>query len=282
MKFIDKPLMFHLAQTKLDILGTHDYLTAIGAEGWQPNNTGSEGETLMEICGKSCYRSFNMDVNANLSAVRDDNKAFLGNIISSGHGAVLEHVYDTFAFVGVSRVFTHELVRHRIANYSQESLRFVRLSDLSAWFPGAFGNDFLAQVDRHLQEKGKPGLKIGEHHLRERMLHVFEYLEDVQLELANDLKLDDLESFALKKKLTSACRRLAPIGLATVIIATTNIRSWRHIISMRTSRHAEEEIRIVFGEVAKKLMADYPNAFQDASLKNVDGILEVTFDNPKV
>lgn len=282
MKFIDKPLMFHLASTKLDILGTQDYLTAVDAAGWKPQNTTSDGEILMEICGKSCYRSFNLGVNANLSAVRDDNKAFLGNIISSGHGAVLEHVYDTFAFVGVSRVFTHELVRHRIANYSQESLRFVRLSDLSAWFPGAFGNDFLMQVERHLQEKGKSGLEVGEPHLRERMLKVFEYLEDVQLQLANDLKLDELESFTLKKKLTSACRRLAPIGLATVIIATTNIRSWRHVISMRTSRHAEEEIRIVFGEVAKKLMVDYPNAFQDAKLENVDGILEVTFDNPKV
>lgn len=277
------PRIYHLASTAIRKEGLQDYLDDIGAPEWE-TNAPSDGELLMEVAGKGCYRSFKADLNPNLTKVRvKDNRGYLGkSIIGNKHGSVLEHVHDTFMFVGVSRVFTHELVRHRLSNFSQESLRFVRLTELEAYFPSTFQESFLKGVDQHLQEEGKPSLGTNESLLREKMEEVFEYLEQVQLDLANDLRLDDLEAFADKKKLTSALRRMAPIGLATAVMCTTNQRNWRHMIEQRTSRHAEEEIRRVFDEVFFKLSSRYPNVYQDAIIEEVDGLPEITFKMSKI
>jgi thymidylate synthase ThyX len=77
------------------------------------------------------------------------------------------------------------------------------------------------------------------------------------------LKIDQLTDFGLKKKLTSAMRRILPDGMATNIAVTANHRSWRHIIASRTSVHAEEEMRLAIGMVAKFMQEAYPNLYQD-------------------
>ena len=63
---------------------------------------------------------------------------------------------------------------------------------------------------------------------------------------------------------------------------TGNHRVWRHLITMRTSRHAEEEIRLVFNQVYKEQKTCYPSLYQDAKETLVDGMLEITFENEKV
>lgn len=283
MKFTE-PKVVHLAGTGMDAIGVHKFLEAVGAEGWT-TDAPSEGEALIEIAGKACYRSFSVDLNPNLRRVRkNDNRGYIGNsILGQKHGSVLEHVYDTYGYVGVSRVFTHEFVRHRHASPSQESLRFVRLTDLQAYFPEVFKEGFLKLVG---EETGKDEnwAQNTSTYLEEKMKNVFEYLEQVQLELAEQLDLDGLESFALKKQLTSAMRRMAPIGLATTIILTANLREWRHIIAMRTAEGAEEEIRRVSYETFIDLRNRYPNVFQDADVIAVDHseIPEVRFRNEKV
>lgn len=272
-----KPKVFHVAGTQINPTGMQSYLNHIGAPDWT-TDTDKSGEYLVEVAGKTCYRSFSEDLNANLSKVRrNDNRGYLGNILTSKHGSVLEHVHDSFILVGVSRVFTHEMVRHRVSNFSQESLRFVRLTDLSAYFPAAFREDFLVQLGLETKEAVEK-----EQYLRSKMTEVFEYLEDVQLELANELNLDGLKNFSKKKKLTSSMRRLAPIGLATTILVTSNARNWRHVIAARTHRSAEEEIRLAMAEIFQILRNLNPNIYQDASTEMVDGILEVTFENEKV
>lgn len=264
------PRVFHLAGTAIDYGGLRSYLAHIGAEGWD-TDARSAGEILTEVAGKLCYRSFHEDLNANLTKVRRmDNAGYLDNILKHQHGAVLEHVSDTYVLVGVSRVLTHEMVRHRLCGFSQESLRFVRLTELQAYFPDVFGDGFLA--DQFGAEA--PALS---NELRRGMRATFEYLEDVQLQLANRLDLDGLRSFERKKKLTSAMRRLAPIGLATTLMMTTNARNWRHIIAQRTSRHAEEEIRKVAARIYRDQQRRHPNIYQDAEEAEVDGVVEVTF-----
>lgn len=272
MNFIDGPAIFHLAQTRMIESQATMFLNHIGAVKKEDDGTykmwdtdaPSDAERLIEMAGRMCYRSWFPGMNANVTRVREGNDTYIRNVLDSGHGSVIEHAYDTFAIVGCSRVFTHEVVRHRNANYSQESLRFVRLTELEAMFPAVFAN--------HPQ-----AVK-----LREMFQKTFEYLEDRQLQLANLLDLDNLKNFSEKKMLTSAMRRMAPIGLATSIIMTTNHRDWRHIIEMRTSRHAEEEIRLVFGQIFRHLYLKYPNIYQDASMEEVDGHLEVKFANRKV
>lgn len=157
---------------------------------------------------------------------------------------------------------THELVRHRVGvGISQESLRYVRLTDLGLWLPPEIEAD---PEDAALFEK------------------CFEDLEALQLHLAKKHGLDDEASFDAKKKLTSAFRRIAPEGLATTIGWTTNHRNLRHVLRERSARHAEAEIRVVFAEVGRIAKARWPNIYSDFVGAEVDGVTEWTTNNVKV
>ncbi len=95
-------------------------------------------ELLVEFCGRACYRSWEPGLNKNVTRIREDQREYLRNLLSSLHGSVLEHANYTFAFRQVSRVFTHELVRHRAGSaFSQESLRYVRLTEIGFRVPEA-------------------------------------------------------------------------------------------------------------------------------------------------
>ena len=160
MKLIKQPRAIFLAESKLDEDGECEFLTEIGAHVVDPDGMGdtenvelwetdapSDGERLTEHAGRMCYRSHNIGLNANITNVRKGNKRYMDNILASGHGSVLEHASVTFAFIGVSRVFTHELVRHRAGHaFSQESLRFVRLTELQAYFPDAFKQEMMGEL----------------------------------------------------------------------------------------------------------------------------------------
>jgi len=154
---------------------------------------------------------------------------------------------------------THELVRHRAGwAYSQESLRYVRLNDLRFWIPQMV-KDQAGGVELFQETIG--------------------LLEKVQSNLFELFGIDGIKNFALKKLMTSMFRRLAPIGLSTSIMATGNFRAWRHTIRLRTETHAEEEIRLVFGKVARTLKQRFPNAFIDMQ-ENDAG--EWVFQHPKI
>ena len=192
-----------------------------------------------------------MDVsklNPNLSRVREGNKEYINHILEVGHGSVIEHATDTYAIENVTRVFTHEVVRHRLCAFSQESLRFVRPTSLRAYFPDAF-KELSGTAGRQAE-----ALFEG----------CFEELEGIQKQLVAILGMDEVKrTFSDKKRLQSAMRRLMPIGMATGIIMTTNHRNWRHLIALRTVQGAEEEIRKVFGLIAEDLAQRHPALYQD-------------------
>lgn len=263
MKF-KSPKIILLAQTVVDDEGFEALLSELGVSNAAADACVSDAaaQELIEIAGRLCYRSFEPGLNPNVSKVREGNDKYLGNILRQRHGSVLEHASVTFAFLNVTRVFTHEIVRHRAGMaFSQESLRYVRLEELSAYLPEAFA------------EHSHSDLLEGE------MRDAFELLERLQIRLAKVLGLDDMSDFSEKKKLTSAMRRLAPIGLCTNIIVTANHRAWRHIVGMRCNEHAEEEIRVVMLEVARQLKEKFPNIYQDMTI--VDGE-NATFEYEKV
>jgi thymidylate synthase ThyX len=143
---------------------------------------------------------------------------------------------------------THELVRHRAGSaFSQESLRYVRLTDIGFRVP--------------------PVLEP----VREQVLSIVEQLEELQVSAAAKLDIDDEGvPFHVKKEVTSALRRLAPLGLSTDIVWTANVRTLRHVIEMRTAPGAEEELRLVFDQVARLMRAEAPGLFQDFA-QNGDG-----------
>jgi hypothetical protein len=136
---------------------------------------------------------------------------------------------------------THELVRHRAGSaFSQESLRYVRLTEIGFRVP--------------------PALEP----VREQVISIVEQLEQFQVSAAGALGIDEEGiPFHVKKEVTSALRRLAPIGLSTDIIWTANARTLRHVIEMRTAEGAEEELRLVFDQIARIMQAEAPGLFQD-------------------
>lgn len=251
------PMVFLVARPSINWPNIRAYLRAVGGQSWgvrreeerdlEPDGDGwtseNAGQDLMEIMGRLCYRSWEAGLNANVTRTRADQGEYIDNILNVMHGSVLEHAHYSFIFHDVSRVFTHELVRHRHENISQESLRFVRLTDIPFWTPE------WAQGDAELMGRNQ---------------QVLEVLEEHQRWLAEHFALDDDGvPFAEKKHKTSFMRRLAPIGLSTGIGWTANVRGLRHIIEMRTAKGAEEEIRLVFGQVAQIMRHECPDAFGD-------------------
>jgi thymidylate synthase (FAD) len=245
------PQIFLIARPAVDFEGMLAYLQSVGGASWLEGRSTrglADAELLVEFAGRACYRSWEPGLNPNVSKIRTDSRDYLTNLIASGHGSVLEHVSWTFAFRDVSRVFTHELVRHRAGSaFSQESLRYVRVTDIGFRVPAAL----------------EP--------LRDRVVSMVEQLEEFQLDAAAALGIDDDGvPFDVKKEITSALRRLAPIGLSTDIIWTANARTLRHVVEIRTAASAEEELRSVFGEVAAIMLREAPALFADFT-RQADG-----------
>lgn len=240
MSCIVEPEVYIVSMPKLDDVGLSSYLESIGADDWE-SNAASDSLELMEIGGRVCYRSFGSNLNKNLTRVRDDNAEYLRNIIKSGHGRILEHVNIGFVFHNISRVVTHELITHKAGTtQSQESLRFVRLDELRVYLPEVF----------------------KKYNFNEYFLEKMSILESWQREMAEMFDLDT-KSFAEKKIITSAMRRLAPMGLATTVMWTANLRTIRHVLEQRTSIHAEEEIRDLFHKVGNLMIYHFHEVFSD-------------------
>jgi thymidylate synthase (FAD) len=241
------PSVHLIARPSLDLAAVRAYLEEVGGASWLDRREAggpaerNDAHLLVEFCGRVCYRSWEPGLNPNVSRVREDQREYLANLLSSLHGSVLEHASYTFAFRNVSRVFTHELVRHRAGSaFSQESLRYVRLADIGFRVP--------------------PALEP----VRDQVVSLVEQLEEFQVTAAEALGLEeDGVPFAVKKEVTSALRRLAPLGLSTDIVWTANVRTLRHVIEMRTAPGAEEELRLVFDQVATMLCEEAPDLFQD-------------------
>ncbi len=255
------PKVFLVGETRLVPEGVQAYLESVGAPDWT-TDAPTDAEGLTEVFGRLCYRSFKPGLNPNVSRVREGNSAYLGHVIEVGHGSVLEHAMLNFIFTDVTRVVTHELVRHRAGTaVSQESLRFVRLDSLAAYIP------------MHIQEN-EEALTV--------YVRTLEQLEQVQEELARIYDIEHEKKFEVKKQLTSAFRRVAPIGVATTIGWSCNFRTLRHVIERRTDPAAEEEIRLLFGAVFDIVRERYPNVFGDYEVEMVDGLPWVKTAHEKV
>jgi thymidylate synthase (FAD) len=258
---ITEPKVFLIGETKIVEDGLRAYLEHIGVPDWT-TDAPSDSERLCEVYGRICYRSFEPGLNPNVTRVRQGNNAYLSHVVEVGHGSVVEHPVLNFVFTDVSRVFTHELVRHRTGTaISQESLRFVRLDNLSAYLPSEI-------------RENEQGMEI--------FVKTFEQLEELQRTLAEVYEVDSAKTFDRKKKLTSAFRRIAPEGLATAIGWSCNFRTLRHVIERRTDPAAEEEIRVVFGAVYELVKKRYPNLFADYTVEIVDGLPWVRTESGKI
>jgi thymidylate synthase (FAD) len=245
--------VFLIAKPDIDWDEVAMYLREIGGERWlelfdrSADYGTSDAENLVEFAGKMCYRSWAPGLNVNVKKVRDDQEAYLQNILKQRHGSVLEHACFTFVFHNVSRVLTHELIRHRPGvAVSQESLRYVRLNEIPMWIPK------WAWDDKRLMD-----------HADELVSH----MEDFQEWMAEYFKLDEAPMHEKKAK-TSFMRRFAPEGVATGMTWTANVRTLRHVIEARTDPGAEEEIRMLFSQVGTIMRGEAPLLFSDYVVDN--------------
>lgn len=250
MKHVE-PEVHLIAKPQLDYAEVARYLEEVGGQSWLErmdrgdlDSALNDPQNLAEFAGRLCYRSWEPGLNPNVTRVRTDQGQYLSNILASLHGSVLEHVSFSFVLHNVSRVLSHELVRHRPGvAISQESLRFVRLADLPFWFPE------WAKDDPELMK---------------RATEMLGRMEEFQTWMAEHFGLDeDNVKFAEKKHRTSFMRRFAPEGVATGLVWTANVRTLRHTIEARTAPGAEEEIRLVFGKIGELVAAEAPALFGD-------------------
>ena len=258
-----QPSTFFLGETKVDREGMNDMLRHLGVLDQFSTDAPSGSEEMIEVAGRLCYMSFDTKLNLNLTRTRTGNAPYVQNILSSGHGSVLEHGFINFGIMDCSPILTHELVRHRAGTgFSQQSGRYVAIDRENSgfFFPGAF---------REAVESGK----MTEDELRQLEAEANEYLEGVFAFQDRLVSLTHIREegydFALKKKLTSAFRRFAAAGLRTRIIFSANHRALRHIIALRNDIHAEEEVRIVAFQIGGMMKSRFPNVYSDMELVEI-------------
>lgn len=299
-----KPQVYLLGYTTADENALAAYLEASGnqdfIETWRAALAAgvNPGEAMCSVAAKICYKSLTLGQNANVSRTRDiaDN---IRSCFDTGHGSVFEHCQLNFVATNVSRIFTHELCRHRAGwAFSQTSGRYCRLESIDlVW------DDILDPVKdlfmRHVQ-KTEEAVYVAECRLGLRKppdkygstydtdcLHTYDSLRGLERVCdsaghpAPDVESlrwvpDNSFDFDKRKKLTSAIRRIAPNGQANEIFFSCNIRALRHVVQIRTARFAEREIREVFNQVYQIVKAKFPLIFHGAKESTHEGLLEIT------
>jgi thymidylate synthase (FAD) len=177
-------------------------------------------EDLLEHAGRTCYRS----------EPKGEPGKFLQARIREGHESIVEHASVTFEISGISRACSHQLVRHRLASYSQESQRYVDLSAPEFVVPPSVAEnpEALAAWDEFMGHVAGTYQRLRELGVRK---------EDARFVLPN--------------------------ATATRIIVTMNFRSLRHLFSVRCDRAAQWEIRALALEMLRKVYPLAPSVFAD-------------------
>lgn len=182
----------------------------------------------LEICGRTCYKSED-------KITEDSAEKFVENIIKRGHEAVLEHCSITVRFI-CDRGVSHELVRHRMASYCQESTRYCNYgkgkyeSEITVIEPCYFPQD--------TEEYG-----LWRHSCQE----------------AEDCYMDMLGLGCSPQE----ARAVLPNSLKTEVVMTANMREWRHFLKLRCSKAAHPQMRELAIELLRKLKDTVPILFDD-------------------
>ena len=189
---------------------------------------------LIEAAGRTAYQS--RDKITGGSAVK-----FAEMIRKRGHESVLEHSSMTIEFNNVSRGFTHELVRHRLASFTQESTRYVDESDFKVVVPPTKDKDEKS-VDLELPNQ-----------------------EKIRVSFNDWVNLNEQMYRGLRKAdwVPEDARQILPIGIKSQIVVTANFREWRHIFKLRTSPGAHWEIRRVMLNLLNEVKEKIPVIFED-------------------
>jgi thymidylate synthase (FAD) len=202
----------------------------------------SGAQHVAEFAGRACYQSWSKPNPATAT-----NEGYLAHILDVGHGSVLEHGSLTFYLTGVSRSLTHELVRHRAGMaFSQLSQRYVDSREAGIVVPPEMRGDLLAETL-----------------IKQAMEASVSAYESLVAIMTAKLEEEGVQGTEARKRARQAARCVMPNMTETKIVVTGNLRSWRHILTMRAAAAADHEIREVAMLIYDELARYVPNAVQD-------------------
>ena len=184
-------------------------------------------DAICAAAGNSCYsESSSADILGNI-----DSEKVLSRVVGMGHHSVIEHAVFTFSVEGVSRALTHQLVRHRVASFSQQSQRYVSL-------------DSASYVKPHTVEADPGASKVFDETM-EAIWEAYRRLEEMGIPPED-------------------ARYLLPNGCTTNITITMNARELLHFFSLRCCNRAQWEIREMADRMLEICMEQSPVIFRDA------------------
>lgn len=183
----------------------------------------------IERAGRTCYKSES-------KITEDSCRAFVKKIIESGHHSVLEHEKITVRVV-CDRGVSHEIVRHRIASYSQESTRYCNYGK------DGFNNEITVIAPCFWEEHSSNMYQLW----REAM----KYAEESYLAIINS------------GGSAQEARSVLPNSLKTEIVMTMNLREWRHFFTLRTASAAHPQMREITRPMLDEFKRLLPVVFDD-------------------
>jgi len=212
-----------------------------------------EGEKLVASAAKLCYSPIGIDkIEENLDEEKVDK--FLNMLMDLGHESPIEHVTFTFGVEGVSRVLTHQLVRHRIASFSQQSQRYVKLEQFDYIIPPSIENIPKAKemYIKAMEEDQKYYNEITDILYEEHFEKFLKkgYNEKKAMSMAEKMSIED-------------ARYIFPNACETKIVFTMNTRSLFNFFRLRCCNRAQWEIRNLATEMLKEVKRVYPILFKN-------------------
>jgi thymidylate synthase (FAD) len=247
-KIIREPEIYIVGRQTLDRAAIDRFLEDEGLT-WE-TDTEIGGEQLVEAGGRICYMSFGKG--------RKTNYEYITNLVSMKHGSVLEHATWDFIITGVSRSFTHELVRHRAGwGYSQLSQRYVDESTANFVEP-----EIIAR-DEKLHALWLGAVKTAHQAYRDLVEGLMEQLPNVENKTER------------RKRVREAARSVLPNATETMIFCSANARALRHFIELRGAEGAEAEIRRVALKLLRLMQEEAPTLFGDYEIVRLEDSTEV-------
>lgn len=238
---------------------------------------GSNGDDLAEFAGRQCYRSW---------LKGRDPETYHANIRSMGHGSIYEHASVSYQITGVSRSFSHEIVRHRPGTgFSQESQRYVDASDMRFVVPALLATSIEQELGRaptcfedidSLSHVNRTAFKIFLENCEESIRRYVE-IQPMLAELAQEVKRlalnDQKAAVSALKRANEAAREVLPNAAETRMVFTSNLRQLRHVMLMRGDEPADLQIRRIAVAMFPDAKAYAPHFFSDLVLTNgTDGL----------
>ena len=219
-------------------------------------------EEVVASAAKLCYSKVGVDeIQENLT--EDGIEKFVSMLSTIGHHSPLEHCTFTFAVEGISRACSHQLVRHRIASYSQQSQRYVKLDKFDYIIPTAIeNNEFAKDIFLNAMEQDQKAYNG----IVEELMN--EYIASSGYTLAS---IPKNEYNKLEKLAIEDARYVFPNACETKIVFTMNVRTLMNFFTHRCCDRAQWEIRDLANEMLIQVKEIAPTLFKKAGASCVRG-----------